>query len=68
MSKKEIKPEKVTLSGFEIVYGDGIKYGKDGVTVSVTIDLMIDGKIFTHKAYMWPFEVSNYLSKYGGEI
>jgi len=68
MSKKIIKPEKIVLDGFSIIYQDGISYNDDKTTVAVEITLKIDGKQFTHKAYMWPFEVSKYLSGYGGEI
>ena len=68
MSKKIIKPEKIVLDGFSIIYQDGISHNDDKTTVAVEITLKIDGKRFTHKAYMWPFEVSKYLSGYGGEI
>lgn len=68
MSKKEIKPELITLNGFEIVYSDAIFYDKDKKNVLVTVDLNIDGKIFSRKESMWLFEVSNYLSQFGVEL
>ena len=46
MSKKIIKPEKIVLDGFSIIYQDGISYNDDKTTVAVEITLKIDGKQF----------------------
>ena len=65
---KELKIESATLTGFEIVYDNKISYGKDKDNTSVTIELELNGKKFKHTAYMWQWQVSEYLRNFGAEI
>lgn len=69
MSKKIVKIDgDVTLAGFTITYSDSVSYNKDKVNTAVTLELKINGKVFEHTAYMWQFEVSEYLNKFGAEL
>lgn len=65
---KELKIEKATLAGFEIIYDKKISYGKDKENTSVTIELEINGKKFKHTAYIWQWQVSEYLRDFGADV
>ena len=66
--EKKIEVESIKLAGFEVVYDSKIKYNKDKVNTAVHVTLEINGEQFTRTAYMWQFEVSGYLSKYGADF
>lgn len=69
MSKRIVKVKgDVELAGYEIISDKNIFYGKDKVNVSVTVDILVNGKRFSRTDHMWDFEVSDYLSSYGAEL
>lgn len=66
--KKQLVFDDIVLESFEIIYSDKIRYGKDETNTAVKVELNIKGKIFTHTAYMWQWQVSEYLNKFGADI
>jgi hypothetical protein len=67
MPVKDIRPVIVKLTGYEIKCDLNQDTIKDGNTI-VTVDVKLNGHIFTKSTRMWAFEVSKYLQKFGGEI
>lgn len=65
---KELKIEKANLLGYEIVYSNSIRYGKDNTDTEVTVELNINGKPFKHTAYIWQWQVSEYLREFGADV
>lgn len=69
MSKRIVKVEgDVELASYEIVSDKSVSYGKDKVNVSVTVEILLNGKRFSRTDHMWDFEVSEHLRNYGAEL
>jgi len=66
--KKQLKYDNVVLEGYEIIYSDKTRYDKDKTDTAVKVELNINGKVFTHTAYMWQFQVSEYLREFGAGV
>jgi len=65
---RAIKITSAEVESFVITFNKNSPQGKNKPDTCVEIELYLNGKLFKHNAWMWQFEVSDYLASFGAEI